>query len=85
MRRRVLTRMVVRLGPLTLRARFATIRLRWIGGMHVHPGPRRRGSAISVLQHQRLLCLAYTHARFGGRLLISGSRDGEGLARRAPR
>jgi hypothetical protein len=64
-----------------LRAWFATIRLRWVGGTHVHPDPRGRGSAIYVLWHQRLLCFAHTHARFRGRLLVSRSRDGEILAR----
>jgi len=80
-RRSALTWLAARLGPLTLRAWFATIRLRWIGGTHAHPDPRRRGSAIYVLWHQRLLCFAYTHARFKGRLLVSRSKDGEVLAR----
>lgn len=73
--------MAARLGPLTLRAWFATIRLRWVGGKHANPDPRTRGNAIYVLWHERLLCFAYTHARFRGRLLVSQSRDGEILAR----
>jgi lysophospholipid acyltransferase (LPLAT)-like uncharacterized protein len=81
MRRRALNWLAERLGPLTLRAWFATIRLRWVGGTHLDPDPRNRGSAIYVLWHQRLLCFAYTHGRFRGRLLISRSRDGETFAR----
>jgi hypothetical protein len=81
MKRRALNWLAAWLGPLTLRAWFATIRLRWIGGRHVHPDPRGRGSAIYVLWHQRLLCFAYTHAGFRGRLLVSRSSDGEILAR----
>lgn len=81
MRRRALRWLAGRLGPLFLRLWFATIRLRWYGGSHVHPDPRGRGSAIYVLWHERLLCFAYTHGRFRGRLLISRSRDGEILAR----
>jgi lysophospholipid acyltransferase (LPLAT)-like uncharacterized protein len=81
MRRRALNWLAAWLGPLTLRAWFATIRLRWVGGKHVHPDPHGRGSAIYVLWHQRLLCFAYTHARFRGRLLVSRSSDGEILAR----
>jgi lysophospholipid acyltransferase (LPLAT)-like uncharacterized protein len=53
----------------------------WYGGTHVHPNPRDRGSAIYVMWHQRLLCFAYTHARFKGRVLISRSRDGDIFAR----
>jgi lysophospholipid acyltransferase (LPLAT)-like uncharacterized protein len=83
MRRRALGWLIERLGPLTLRAWFTTIRLRWYGGKHTHPDPRTRASAIYVLWHQRLLCFAYTHARFGGRLLVSQSGDGEILARLA--
>ena len=81
MRRRAINWMAAWLGPLMLRAWFATIRLRWVGGTHVHPDPRGRGSAIYVLWHQRLLCFAYTHAGFRGRLLVSRSSDGEILAR----
>ncbi len=81
MRRSALTWLAARLGPLALLAWFATIRLRWFGGTHVDPDPRNRGSAIYVLWHQRLLCFAYTHARFKGRLLVSRSKDGEILAR----
>jgi len=82
-RRGALTWLAARLGPLTLRAWFATIRLRWYGGKYANPDPRSRGNAIYVLWHQRLLCFAYTHARFRGRLLVSRSSDGEILARLA--
>ena len=81
MMRRVLAWMAAGLGPVTLRAWFTTIRLRWYGGTYVHPNPRDRGSAIYVMWHQRLLCFAYTHARFKGRILVSRSKDGEILAR----
>ncbi len=80
MRRRVLAWAAAALGPVALRAWFATIRLRWYGGSHVHPDPRERGGAIYVMWHHRLLCFAYTHARFGSRVLISQSGDGEILA-----
>lgn len=81
MSRRLLNWIVAWLGPLALRAWFATLRLRWCGGKHARPDPRGRENAIYVLWHQRLLCFAYTHARFRGRLLVSRSRDGEILAR----
>jgi lysophospholipid acyltransferase (LPLAT)-like uncharacterized protein len=81
MRRRVLNWMAGRLGPLALCTWFATIRLRWYGGKYVHPDPHNRGSAIFVMWHQRLLCFAYTHAHFLGRILVSGSGDGEVLSR----
>lgn len=81
MRRRVLNWMAERLGPLAVRAWFATIRLRWYGGTYVHPDPRHRGNAIYVFWHQRLLCFTYTHGRFRGHVLVSRSKDGEVLAR----
>lgn len=83
MRRRALNWLVSWLGALALYLLFFTIRLRWYGGKHIHPDPRKRGNAVYVFWHQRLLCFAYTHARFGARLLISQSRDGEIIARMA--
>lgn len=83
MRRRVLNFMAARLAPLALRAWFSTIRIRWYGGKYLHPHPGTRGEAIYVLWHERLLCFAYTHAQFQGRILVSRSRDGEILARLA--
>jgi hypothetical protein len=85
MRRRALTRVAGRLGAFALRLWFSTIRLRWYGGRHIHPDPCKRGNAIYVFWHQRLLAFAYTHARFGARVLISQSRDGEIIARIAER
>lgn len=85
MRRRALNWVAGRLGALALCLWFSTIRLRWYGGKHIHPDPRERGNAIYVLWHQRLLAFAYTHAHFGGRVLISRSRDGEIIARIAER
>jgi len=81
MRRRLVNWMAARLGPLAVRLWFATIRLRWYGGTHVHPDPRHRGNAIFVFWHQRLLCFAHSHSRFGARILISRSRDGDIIAR----
>ena len=80
MRRRALTWMATWLGPPVLRAWFGTIRFRWYGGESVHPDPRVRGNAIYVLWHQRVLAFAYTHAGFGGRVLVSQSRDGDIIA-----
>ncbi len=81
MRRRALNCAAGSLGPLAISAWFLTIRLRWYGGKHIHPDPCKRGNAIYVMWHQRLLCFAYTHARFGTRVLVSRSRDGEIIAR----
>ena len=81
MTRRVLTRCLAWLGPVLLRAWFSTIRLRWYGGSYLDPDPRTRGNVIFVFWHQRLLCFTYTHAKRGGRVLISQSRDGEIIAR----
>lgn len=80
MKRSVLNEIVGWLGPLFLRLWFSTIRLRWVGGTHVHPDPARRGAMIGVFWHQRLLCFSYTHGRFRPRILISQSRDGDLIA-----
>jgi lysophospholipid acyltransferase (LPLAT)-like uncharacterized protein len=85
MKRRVLIWIAAYLGSVALRAWFSTIRLRWFGGTHVHPDPRRRGNAIYVFWHQRLLCFAYSHRRLGARILVSRSKDGEIIARIAAR
>ncbi len=85
MRRRALNWVGGRLGAFALRLWFSTIRLRWYGGRHIHPDPRKRGNAIYVFWHQRVLAFAYTHAHFGGRVLISQSKDGEIIARIAER
>ena len=85
MRRRALNWVAGRLGAFALCLWFSTIRLRWYGGKHIHPDPRKRGNAIFVLWHQKVLAFAYTHAHFGGRVLISQSRDGEIIARVAAR
>lgn len=80
MRRRILTWIATWLGPLMLRAWFGTIRFRWHGAKTIHPDPRVRGHFIYVLWHQRVLAFAYTHAGFGGRVLVSQSRDGDIIA-----
>src|SRR5208282_3518216 len=85
MRRRALNWVAGYLGAFVLCLWFSTIRLRWHGGRHIHPDPCKRGNAIYVFWHQRLLAFAYTHARFGARVLISQSRDGEIIARIAER
>ncbi len=85
MKRQALTWIAGWLGPVALSLWFATIRFRWYGGKHIHPDPRKRGNAIYVMWHQRVLCFAYTHARLGGRVLISRSKDGEIIARIAAR
>lgn len=85
MRRRALNWVAGYLGAFALCLWFSTIRLRWHGGRHIHPDPCKRGNAIYVFWHQRLLAFAYTHARFGARVLISQSGDGEIIARIAER
>ena len=85
MRRRALIWVAGWLGPVALYLWFGTIRFRWYGGKHIHPDPRKRGNAIYVMWHQRVLCFAYTHAHLGSRVLISRSKDGEIIARIAAR
>ena len=67
--------------PRLLTLWFSTIRFRWQGGAFTDPDPRRRGSAIYVFWHQRLLCFVYTHRARGGHVLISRSREGELITR----
>jgi hypothetical protein len=85
MTRRAFTWIVAWLGPLAIRAWFATIRLRWCGGAYLHPDPSTRRNCVYVFWHQRLLCFTYTHLNRGVRILVSRSRDGEVIARLASR
>jgi lysophospholipid acyltransferase (LPLAT)-like uncharacterized protein len=78
--RRVLPKIVGRLGPYILRIWFSTIRMRWVGGAFIHPDPATRRPAIGVFWHQRLLCFPYSHGRYQPRILISQSRDGDMIA-----
>lgn len=81
MTRRAMTWIAAGLGPLALRAWFATIRFRWYGGVYLNPDPHTRGKCIYVFWHQRLLGLTYSHRGHRTRILVSRSRDGEVIAR----
>lgn len=78
--RRVLPKIVGRLGPYILRIWFSTIRMRWVGGAFIHPDPATRRPAIGVFWHQRLLCFPYSYGRYQPRILISQSRDDDMIA-----